>query len=191
MAECPKCGAELEERLRPGDRCPECGAKRPERGRRDDDEDDDDDRPRRERPKAKAGGAGKTLMILLLCGGLGLVLCCGGGFALFYFHRGQEVEIVDASRHRNAEGGTASVTMNVRVGANRGANLVMGDYVFVATRGTRRTEHRVHLTGQGNGDYRANFSTPELAKEIGPIEVWVEREDRDSSSRVSKSLTIP
>lgn len=199
---CPKCGAEFDKPLAAGDRCPDCGYKLPSRRRDDDDEDDrderprrrrddDDDRPRRRRPaKKQGGGVGKVLLILGGAAALMVLVCCGG-IGLYIYLGPKEVEVLDAGRQSTPDGGTASVTVNLRVGATRPGNMVMGDYILMCKAGSRTTVQRVSLRGDGGGEYRTTIFTPELAKEPGPVEFWVERDDRGSTSKVSRVRKIP
>jgi hypothetical protein len=162
-----------------------------------DDRADPDDRPRRRRrrdddgPPAKSGGMGRVLLILLLVGGGLLVLCCGGCGALMYFASGRQVTMLDGTRTKSPQGGTASVTVNVRIGGDSPGGFVRGDYYFNFKSGGRTSVHNTGLRGQGGGEFRTTFFTPELAGETGPVEFWVERRDGDSVSRVSPTYTIP
>jgi predicted nucleic acid-binding Zn-ribbon protein len=183
---CPKCGAVFEAPLEEGERCPECGARTSGARRRQDDV--DDDRPVRSRPK-KSGG--KALLVVLGIGLGSLLLCCGGGIAAYLLFVPKEVEIIDASRQKTNDGGTASVTVILRVRATHPGNRVDADYVFMAKSGNRTHLHRVSLRGDGGAEYRTALQTPELAKENGPVDFWVERDNRGSASRVSKVVTIP
>ena len=169
---------------------------RPRSRRRDDDDDDDDDddRPRRRRrrdddgPPKKKGS--KVLLILLLVAVLPVVLCCGG-VGLYMWLGPKSVTVLDATRAKHPEGGTASVTVNLRFGATRPGGQVAGDYVLVAKAGSRTTNSTYTLHGREGGEFRTTFITPELAKEAGPVEFWVERLEGGSSSRVSEVRTIP
>ena len=187
MAECPKCGAALDAPLEPGERCPECGTRAPERRRRR----DDDDRDQSVRSPKKKGGAGKVLLIVLGVGLGSLLLCCGGGLGYYFFLMPKEVEIIDASRQKTNNGGTANVTVTLRIKATRPGNRVDGDYIFMAKAGKRTHVHRLSLTGQGGAEYRTTINTPELIGEAGSVEFWVERDDRGGTSRASRVQTIP
>lgn len=214
---CPSCLAEWETPLPPGSKCPECRARlpggrddgdeedRPRPRRREDDEDDrDEDRPRRRRrdeddddfdepprrrPARKSGGAGRVLLIV---GGVfvGLVVLCCGGYGLFMAYGPKPVKVLDASRTPTAEGGTGTVSINVRVGGSGPGGMVRGDYYFNFKAGDRTSVHNVGLIGRDGGEFRQVFLTPELAKEPGPVTFWVERRDGSSVSRVSDYHTI-
>ncbi len=170
-----------------------------DRPRRRDDRDDEagaEDRPRRRRrdddgPPPKKGGTGRLLLILLLVAGGGVVLCCGGCGIAMYIAAGRQVTVLDATRAKSPQGGTSSVTINVRVGGDTPGNFVRGDYYFMFKAGSRQSVHNVALRGGGGGEYRQTFSTSELVDQSGPVEFWVERRDGDSVFRVSPVHTIP
>jgi hypothetical protein len=159
--------------------------------------DDDDDRPRRrrrddgDRPPAKKGGGGRILLILLLVAGGGLALCCGGCGVLMYYNSSRQVTVVDATRTKSPQGGTASVAVNVRVSGTLPGGFVRGDYVFMFKSGTRTSDHTLEISGRNPVEARWTFSTPKLASEPGPVEFWVEKRERDGVSRVSPVHTIP
>ncbi|MBN9517902.1 hypothetical protein J0H58_05160 [bacterium] len=170
---------------------------RPRREDRDDRE-EYDDRPRRrrrrdedDRPPEKKGGAGKVLLILLLVGGGLMVLCCGGCGVAMYLAAGRQVTIVDATRTKTPQGGTQTVTVNVRIGGDSPGGFVRGDYYFMFKAGGRTSEHPEGLRGQGGATWRSTYTTRELTDTPGPVEFWVERRDRDSVFRVSPVHTIP
>lgn len=180
----------------------------PTRPPSDDDYDDpprrddrDDDRPRRRRrrdddvpPPAKSGGVGKVLLILVLAGGGMLVLCCGGCGVAMYLAAGRQVTVLDASRTKSPQGGTQSVTANVRIGPDSPGGFVRGDYYFMFKAGGRTSVHHEKLEsrgGRGGGEYKSTFPTRELVDEPGPVEFWVERRDGDSVFQVSPKHTIP
>lgn len=163
--------------------------------------DDDDDRPRRrprrddDRPAAKSGGGGRLLLILLL-GGVGLiVVCCSGCAGLMYFMSGRQVTMVDGSRTKNAQGGTATVTVKVLIGGDSPGGFFKGDFYFNFQSGSRTSVHHEPLMaigpGKGPAEYRATYITQELANEPGPVKFWVERRDGGSVHKVSPTYTIP
>jgi hypothetical protein len=155
--------------------------------RRDDDE--DDDRPARP-PQKQKSGVGRVLLVLLGLGCVGLLLCCGGIGACLYFAP-KQIDILDATRTKSPEGGTASVTVNLRVGSSGPGPFVRGEYVLNVKAGNRTSVHRMGLRGDAGGEFKTTLLTPELVKEPGPVEFWVERDDRGSVTRVSEVRTIP
>lgn len=168
---------------------------------RRDDRDDPDDRPRRrrrdddDRPAAKSGGgAGRILLILLLVGGGLVVLCCGGCAGLLYFLSGRQVTMVDGSRAKSPQGGTASVTVKVLISGDNPGGFFKGDFYFNFQSGGRTSSHAKGLMavggGRGPAEYSATFFTPELVNEPGEVTFWVERRDGNSVTRVSPTYTI-
>lgn len=136
------------------------------------------------------------MLILLLVGGGLVVLCCGSCMGLgFYFAR-QQVTMAEGSRNKNAQGGTATVTVKVMIGGENPGGFFKGDFNFVFQSGGRKTVVPRGLIavggGRGPAEYRETFVTPELAGETGPVKFWVERGDGTGSGfRVSPEYTIP
>jgi hypothetical protein len=134
-------------------------------------------------------------MILLLVGGGGIVLCCGGCAGLMYYFSGRQVTLVDGTRTKNAQGGTATVTVKVLIAGDNPGGFFKGDFYFNFQSGGRTTSVQRGLIAMGGGrgpaEYRDTFITPELANETGPVTFWVERRDGGSVSRASPTYTIP
>jgi hypothetical protein len=162
---------------------------RPRRSRRRRDDDDDYEHDRPARPPRKKKGS-RLLVILLVVVGLPVVLCCGGVGAIYYFWP-KQIEVLDATRAKTPQGGTASVTVTIRIGATRPGGMISGDYNFMFKAGNRTSVHSYTIRGRAGGDDKMTFLTPELANETGPVEFWVERDDRGSGTRVSEVRSIP
>jgi hypothetical protein len=172
------------------------GDDRPRRPRRDDEDDFDDDRPRRRRRRyrddGRPGSGGRSVLTCVVIAVVAPVVLCGGGIAAFFIFRPKPVEVLDATRGATPDGGTGTVTVSVRFkDGDKPGGMIFGDYNFVFRANGRTSLHGVGLRGHAGGIYKATFITPELAKEAGPVEFWVERDERGSTSRVSEVRRIP
>ena len=175
---CSDCGAEWEESLPKGDPCPKCGE--PLRGRRRDDDDDAPARPKKRR----------TLLLTGLLGCFGLIILgCAGLVGALYVFSSRPVKILDASRQNSGQGGTSSVSATLRF--EDGGRGFGGEIVLHAKAGDRETVEHYRIIGPGGGDLKVSLPTPELIAQSGPVEFWVEREERGRFSRVSDIRTIP
>jgi len=176
---CSQCGARWEEPLPDGEPCPECGEplSKPRRERAEEEE-------RPSRPKRRP----VLLTILLGILAVGFV-GCAGLIGVLYLFSSYPVKILDASRADSGQGGTSSVSATLRI-ADSGRGFG-GEIILHARAGDRATVQHYRIIGPGGGDLKITLPTRELISQSGPVEFWVEREERGKISRVSEIRTIP
>ena len=153
------------------------------------------DRPRHPpdgtRAAGKPGGGWRRLSRLLpVIVGL-LVLGFAGGGLMLYYRSGPQLTMLDGTRDKTEQGGTAAVKLTLRAAADSPGGRVSGKYYFVFSSGTHTAVADANLVGRGGTPFRQTFITPELANEPGPVTFWVEQRDGGDVSRVSPEYTIP
>ncbi|HYH63905.1 MAG TPA: hypothetical protein VD866_04335 [Urbifossiella sp.] len=142
------------------------------------------------RTAAKAGGWRRLPVLLMVAVGL-LVLVFAVVGVMTYQSSGPQLTMVEGSRDTSPQGGTTSVTLNLRAAADSPGGQVSGKYYFLFSAGTRTTVADANVVGRAGVVFRQTFFTPDLANEPGPVTFWVEQRDGDSVSRVSPTYTIP
>ncbi|OWK35011.1 hypothetical protein FRUB_09853 [Fimbriiglobus ruber] len=182
---------EEDDRPRGGNRAGDDPPRRKTRnGNRDDD--DGDDAPRRPK-RAKKKGVPVLLIVGIGVGALVLLSCCGvGGYFAFFSSFspvGKAVVITEAKNETPPFGGGIMVSIKYQVSAAGEPGVT---YVAKVKAGNKTSTSKTIMVLMPGASGTASWSVNDLAKETGPLEVWVESEGGSSpGKKVSNVFVIP